>query len=70
MKHANDFSWIPASARDVQEETARATLRKIQRCQVQVPLLQRSLQAAYLHTAAAHAAAHRKRYFSMRRSCL
>ena len=55
MKHANDSSWVPASARDVQEETAQATLRKIQRCQVHVPLLQRSLQTAYLHTAAADA---------------
>ena len=55
MEHANDPSWIPASARDVQEELAQTTLRKIQRCQVHVPLLQRSLQTAYLHTAAANA---------------
>ncbi len=46
-------SWLPACACDIQEEAAQATLRKIQRCQVHVPLLQRSLPTAYLETAAA-----------------
>ena len=50
-------SWLPASAGHVSEEVAQATLRKLQRCQVHMPLLQRSLQTVYIETAAATAAA-------------
>ena len=50
-------SWLPASAGHVEEEVALATLRKLQRCQVHVPLLQRSVQTVYVETAAASSAA-------------
>ena len=50
-------SWLPAGAGHVEEEVALATLRKLQRCQVHVPLLKRSLQTVYVETAAASSAA-------------
>ena len=50
-------SWLPASAGHVEEKDAQATLRKLQRCQMHVPLLQRSLQTVYIETAVASAAA-------------
>ena len=49
--------WLPASAGTVDEEVAQATLRQLQRCQVHVPLLQRSLLTVYMETAAATSAA-------------
>ena len=55
MSSADLPSWLPPGAQDVQEELAQATLRKIQRCPVHVPLMQRSLQTAYLATAPAAA---------------
>ena len=55
MSSANLPNWLPPSAQDIQEDLAQATLRKIQRCTVHVPLMQRSLQTAFLATASANA---------------
>ena len=57
MSGADFPSWLPASAGHVEEKVAQATLRKLQRCQVHLPLLQRSLQTVYIETAVASAAA-------------
>ena len=48
-------SWLPAKAGDIQEEAAQTTLHKLQRCQVHVQLLKRTLETAYFETAAAAA---------------
>lgn len=53
MSSASLPSWLPVGAHDIQEEAAQAALRKMQRCAVHVPPLQRTLQTAYLETAAA-----------------
>ena len=55
MSPASLPSWLPAGARDIQEEAAQDALHNIHRCEMHVPLLQRSLQTAYLETAAAAA---------------
>ena len=48
-------SWLPVSAGDIKEEAAQAALHKLQRCQVHLPLLRRTLQTVYFETAAATA---------------
>lgn len=49
-------SWLPAGASTIQEGAAQVALRQMQRYAVHVPLMQRTLQTAYLKTPAAAAA--------------